>query len=216
MHIRKVRGKVINLNNGNVMSQIFITLYLNTIFIFKVKLINVLLCPKSLTSRVLPDAEKIEFVSKSVAWIQGHGTMDACFVLNYGYEAPLPWPQVRLELTDSGNGKKIVPQTYGMAVPRACTIVIIAGKLNDIQGSSSKCCLQFYEKLLSNEFPSLGKYLDRVDTVMAQVDRITEDIAHMPVAAFIFRDKESDKISYSINTRLIDTITLKLKIINLK
>ena len=51
---------------------------------------------------------------------------------------------------------------------------------------------------------------------MAQVDRITEDIAHMPVAGFIFRDKESDKISYSINTRLIDTITLKLKIINLK
>ena len=47
--------------------------------------------------------------------------------------------------------------------------------------------------------------MDRVDTVMAQVDRITEDVAHMPVAAFIFRDKQSDKVSYSINTRLLDT-----------
>ena len=45
--------------------------------------------------------------------------------------------------------------------------------------------------------PSLGKYLDKVDRVMTQVDRITEDIAHMPVAAFIFRDKESDEVHYS-------------------
>ena len=171
-------------------------------------MINVLLCPKSLTSRVLQDGEKIEFVSKSVAWIQGHDTMDACFVLNYGFEAPLPWPQVRmrLELTESGNGKKIVPQTYGMAVPRACTIVIIAGKWNNIQGFIIHMLTSvLYENLLSNEFPSLGKYLDRVDRVMAQVDRITEDVAHMPVAAFIFRDKQSDKVSYSINTRLLDT-----------
>ena len=103
-------------------------------------MINVLLCPKSLTSRVLQDGQKIEFLSKSVAWIQGHDTMDACFVLNYGYEAPLPWPQVRmrLELTESGNGKKIDPQTYGMAVPRACTIVIIAGKM--IYRASSSTC----------------------------------------------------------------------------
>ncbi len=50
-------------------------------------------------------------------------------------------------------------------------------------------------------FPSLGKYLDKVDRVMTQVDRITEDIAHMPVAAFIFRDKESDEVHYSTETR---------------
>ena len=37
--------------------------------------------------------------------------------------------------------------------------------------------------------------------VMTQVDRITEDIAHMPVAAFIFRDKESDEVHYSTNIR---------------
>ena len=54
---------------------------------------------------------------------------------------------------------------------------------------------------LSNGFPSLGKYLARVDTVMAQVDRITEDIAHMPVAAFIFRDKGSDEVHYSSDIR---------------
>ena len=48
---------------------------------------------------------------------------------------------------------------------------------------------------------SLGEYLDKVDRVMTQVDRITEDIAHMPVAAFIFRDKESDEVHYSPDIR---------------
>ena len=46
-----------------------------------------------------------------------------------------------------------------------------------------------------------GEYLDKVDRVMTQVDRITEDIAHMPVAAFIFRDKESDEVQYSSDIR---------------
>ena len=50
-------------------------------------------------------------------------------------------------------------------------------------------------------FPSLGKYLDKVDRVMTQVDRITEDIDQMPVAAFIFRDKESDDVHYSTDIR---------------
>ena len=36
---------------------------------------------------------------------------------------------------------------------------------------------------------------------MTQVDRITEDIAHMPVAAFIFKDKESDEAQHSLDIR---------------
>ena len=44
--------------------------------------------------RVLPKAEKLEFVKTSVAWIQGQDIMDTCFVLNFGYVGPLPWPQV--------------------------------------------------------------------------------------------------------------------------
>ena len=48
---------------------------------------------------------------------------------------------------------------------------------------------------------TLGKYFDKVDRVMTQVDRITEDIAHMPVAAFIFRDKESDDVKFSTDIR---------------
>ena len=47
-----------------------------------------------LFSRVLPDTEKLEFVRISVSWIQGQDIMDSCFVLNFGYQAPLPWPQV--------------------------------------------------------------------------------------------------------------------------
>ena len=53
-------------------------------------------------------------------------------------------------------------------------------------------------------FSSLGKYLDKVDRVMTQVDRITEDIAHMPVAAFIFRDKESDEVNFSTYIRYLN------------
>ena len=44
--------------------------------------------------RVLLDAEKLDFVKKSVSWIEGKDILDTCFILNFGYEAPLPWPQV--------------------------------------------------------------------------------------------------------------------------
>ena len=36
---------------------------------------------------------------------------------------------------------------------------------------------------------------------MTQVDRITEDIDHMPVAAFIFRDNESMEVQYTLEIR---------------
>ena len=48
----------------------------------------------------------------------------------------------------------------------------------------------------------LGKYLNKVDRVMSLVDRITENIDHMPLAAFIFRNKESDEVHYSLDKRL--------------
>ena len=44
--------------------------------------------------RVLLDTEKLDFVRKSVSWIEGKDILDTCFILNFGYEAPLPWPQV--------------------------------------------------------------------------------------------------------------------------
>ena len=46
---------------------------------------------------------------------------------------------------------------------------------------------------------------------MTQVDRITEDIAQMPVAAFIFRDKESDEIQYSSDIRSLSMSYLTRK-----
>ena len=96
--------------------------------------------------RGLPEAEKLEFVKTSVAWIQGQDIMDTCFILNFGYEASLPWPQVTiwfykislnfshykvfltLEDEDSGNVQDFIPESYGMDVPSTCTIVIIAGE----------------------------------------------------------------------------------------
>ena len=105
--------------------------------------------------RVLRDTEKLDFVSKSVSWIQGHDIMDSCFILNFGFKGSVPWPQVkshiiylyisiylymlfdyltinsqvsmRLADEDSGKGLQIVSGSQGMKVPSACTIVIIAG-----------------------------------------------------------------------------------------
>ena len=41
-----------------------------------------------------------------------------------------------------------------------------------------------------------------VDRVMTQVDRITENLDQMPVAAFIFRDKVDDEVNYAFEERL--------------
>ena len=97
---------------------------------------------------------------------------------------------MRLNDGDTGNGVKLVPGTFGMNVPNVCTIVIVAGK---------KQQMIYHDD--TNTIPSLGKYLDKVDRVMTQVERITEDISHIPVAAFIFRDKESDEVRYSSDVR---------------
>ena len=43
---------------------------------------------------VLPEKNKFEFLKASVFWIEGRDIIDSCFTLNYGYEAPIPWPQV--------------------------------------------------------------------------------------------------------------------------
>ena len=78
-----------------------------------------------------------------------------------------------------------------MDIPNACTIVTIAGfRLIHTQTINVKLT-----------FSTAGKYISKVDMVMTQVDRITEDIDHMPVAAFIFRDQESDEVQYSADIR---------------
>ena len=48
----------------------------------------------TLEKKVLSIGEKLEFLKTSVSWISSKDIMDTCFVLNYGYEASLPWPQV--------------------------------------------------------------------------------------------------------------------------
>ena len=52
-----------------------------------------------------------------------------------------------------------------------------------------------------NALLTQGRYLNRVDDVMTKVDKITENIEHMPIAAFIFRDKESAMVNYSSDKR---------------
>ena len=67
--------------------------------------------------------------------------------------------------------------------------------------------------IMTSQLFQPGEYLEKVDRVMTQVDRITEIIDHMPVAAFIFRDKESDEVPYSTVIRYI-LIMQKKNIIN--
>ena len=50
--------------------------------------------PEKSSKRILPDAEKLEFLKTSVSWIESKDIMDTCFVLNFGYPFRLPWPQV--------------------------------------------------------------------------------------------------------------------------
>ena len=81
------------------------------------------------------------------------------------------------------------------------------GLLEETNNTTKLYCVHIFSSTYNTKnkderrFSSLGEYLDKVDRVMTQVDRITEDIAHMPVAAFIFRDKESDEVHYSTNIR---------------
>ena len=101
--------------------------------------------------------------------------------------------RMRLDDVDSDNDLHLVPGSQEMNVPSACTIVIIAGcRLTQIQTQTR------IEKVT---FSNSGKYVSKVDRVMTQVDKITDDIAHMPVAAFIFRDNESDEVHYSSDIR---------------
>ena len=51
--------------------------------------------PKNTLGKFLTDEEKLAFLKTSVSWISSKD-MDTCFILNYGYEAPLPWPQVNI------------------------------------------------------------------------------------------------------------------------
>ena len=50
---------------------------------------------KKPSMRILPEAEKLEFLKTSVSWIESKDIMDTCFVLNFGYPFPLPLPQVQ-------------------------------------------------------------------------------------------------------------------------
>ena len=98
---------------------------------------------------------------------------------------------MRLADEDPVDGLQLDPGSHGINVPSACTIVIIAGfRLTRTQA-----------RIVKETFSNSGKYIRQVDRVMTQVDRITEDIDHMPVAAFIFRDKESDEVHYSADIR---------------
>ena len=97
---------------------------------------------------------------------------------------------MRLADEDSENSLQLVPGSHGMNVPSSCTIVIIAGLKIGTKNN------------LKETFSTQGKYISKVDRVMTQVDRITEDIDHMPLAAFIFRDQKSDEVHYSPDIRL--------------
>ena len=42
----------------------------------------------------LTSEEQSLFIRKTFSWIHGHDIIDTCIVLNFGFDSPLPWPQV--------------------------------------------------------------------------------------------------------------------------
>ena len=144
----------------------------------------------------LSEDEKLNFMNKTVSWMKlTENIMDSCFVLNFGYSQPLPWPQVILlysywyisvplfDLTQVrltlDSQLHLTPGTGGLKVPSSCTVVIIAGLVSQIQHHQKATLLSTMS----------GKYLHKVEAVMARVDAITEDLDHMPLAAFLFRQQ---------------------------
>ena len=61
------------------------------IFVTKSQNLNI-----SLRRWVLTKVEKWDFVKTVVSWISSKDIIDSCFILNFGYKAPLPWPQVNI------------------------------------------------------------------------------------------------------------------------
>ena len=55
---------------------------------------NMFLKQNNTLGRVLTDEEKFEFVKTFASWIEERDIINNCFVLNFGYMVPLPWPQV--------------------------------------------------------------------------------------------------------------------------
>ena len=71
-----------------------------------------------------------------------------------------------LENEESGNGLNFVPQTYGMDVPSACTIVVIAGK-NTFLTRTSLSLIK-------------GKYLEKVDTHVVRSVSLFNELVQEP------------------------------------
>ena len=61
-------------------------------FLLGHKYFSLIIFPQSVS-----EDEKLNFMNKTVSWIKlTENIMDSCFVLNFGYSQPLPWPQVIL------------------------------------------------------------------------------------------------------------------------
>ena len=120
-----------------------------------------------------------------VAWINARDyfynndrdIIESCFILNFGFNDELPYPQIMLDLDKVS--PLLVPGTgnlngdWGMNLLSACSVVIIS-----------------------------GKYLDIIDDVMKKIDDITEEIAHMPLAVFLVTDSREKSKTLNIDTSM--------------
>ena len=122
-------------------------------------------------------------------WVNTDINVYSCFAFNFGYEEELFIPQLALDFDDERckSVKDLISNqkfpiyslfrkwniaSHGMNVPNGCSIVIIA-----------------------------GKYLTMVDKVMEKIDKITEDIAHMPEVVFVMLTKEIPDVEVDILAR---------------
>ena len=121
----------------------------------------------------LPEYAVIDIFQNLLEWQTGDEFLSnqRCFILNFGYQKSLPFPQLHF-LIEPESKSHFNVGTFGLNSPNKCSIVVIG-----------------------------GKYLERVDEVMKMVDKITEDIAWMPSAVFLMAEKPGQNIQINVSTR---------------
>ena len=96
--------------------------------------------------------------------------IDVDHCIFYNFGYEKEFPLAKIDL-NTKSAFSLVLNTHGIEAPNACSAVLIA-----------------------------GKYLDRVDEVMRMVDQIGEETNNVPIAVFIFRTHETQKVN--INNQL--------------
>ena len=71
--------------------------------------------------------ERFDFIQDILRWVNGADILQdqGCFILNFGYKQPLPFPEIKLSLDPNFY---LNVGTDGLNSPSKCSLVVIGGK----------------------------------------------------------------------------------------